>query len=141
MGAIEFRTLSRENDGMLEMLVTVEGNGQVGTHKAYVYPEELHSFGAALQCYPFSETKEAVLEAGSQDPGWYGYLKLRVFLLSGFDRSALEMQYDTRGELPDTASGTFYVPGNPASFSRLGEKICKFAFANDQAMRDEWGED
>jgi hypothetical protein len=141
MGAIEFQTLSREDDGMLELLVTVAGNGQVGTHKAYVYPEELHAFGAALQSYPFSQTREAVLEVGSQDPSWYGYMRLRVFLLAGFDRSALEMQYDTRGELPDRASGIFYVPGHPASFSRLGEEICEFASANGQTMRNEWPED
>ncbi len=127
MAAVELKTLRREEDGMLELQVTVEGNGHVGTHKAYVYPEELNAFGAALQCYPFSETREAVLEAGSQDPDWYGYMKLRVFLLSGFGRSALEMQYDTRGELPDRASGTFYVPGEPASFQppRRGDlQVC-----------------
>jgi hypothetical protein len=138
MAAVEFRTLSREDDGLLELQVTVQGNGQVGSHKTYVYPDELNAFGAALQSYPFSETKEAVLEAGSLDPDWYGYMRLRVFLLSGFGRSALEMQYDTRGGLPDRANGTFYVPGEPAEFSRLGEEICRFASADAQWMRNEW---
>ncbi|MEJ0099827.1 MAG: hypothetical protein WDO12_08840 [Pseudomonadota bacterium] len=138
MAVLEFTTLSRDADGMLELQVTVQGNGLIGTHKAYVYPDELNAFGAALQSYPFSETKEAVLEAGSLDPDWYGYMRLRVFLLSGFGRSALEMQYDTRGELPDRASGTFYVAGEPAEFSRLGEEICRFASGTAQSMRNEW---
>lgn len=138
MGAVEFKTLLQDDDGMLELEVTVQGSGHVATHRTYVYPEELSAFGAALQSYPFSETKEAVLEVGSQDPGWYGYLKMRVFLLSGFGRSALEMQHETRGELPDRATGIFYVTGEPASFSRLGEDICRFAASNGQAMRTEW---
>src|SRR5262245_49030695 len=138
MGAVEFKILMREDDGMLELQVRVEGSGHIGTHKTYVYPEELSAFGAALQSYPFSESREAVLEVGSQDPSWYGYLKIRVFLLSGFGRSALEMQYETRGELPDRAAGTFYVSGEPASFSRLGEDICRFASSDGQAMRSEW---
>jgi len=140
MGAIELKALGRDEDGMLELQVTVQGNGHLGTHKAYVYPEELNIFGAALQFYPFSETKEAVLEAGSREPGWYGYLKLRVFLLHGFGRSALEVQYDTHSEPPDAANVVFYVPGDPASFSRLGEEICRFSTASDQAMRCEWPE-
>ena len=123
---------------MLEMQVTVEGSGHVGTHKAYLYPDDLNAFGAALQSYPLSETREAVLEAGSPDPGWYGYMRLRVFLLSGFGRSALEMQYETRGELPNQATVTFYVPGDPASFSLIGEQICEFVAANGQVMRSEW---
>ncbi len=138
MAAIEFKTVGRDDDGMLELQVTVEGNGHVCTHKTYLYPEDLNAFGAALQSYPLSETREAVLEAGSPDPGWYGYMKLRVFLLSGFGRSALEIQYDTRGELPNRANVTFYVPGEPASFSRLGEEICNFVSADGEAMRSEW---
>lgn len=140
MGALEFTTLERDADGMLELQVTAQGNGHVGTHKVYVYPEELNAFGAALQSYPFSEAKEAVLEVGSRDPSWYGYMKLRVFLLSGFGRSALEVQYDTRGELPDRASVIFYVAGETASFSRLGEEICAFSGASDRPMRCEWSE-
>jgi hypothetical protein len=138
MGSVEFKTLGQDDDGMLELQVTVAGNGHIGTHKAYLYPDDLNAFGAALQSYPLSVTREAVLEAGSLDPTWYGYLRLRVFLLSGFGRSALEMQYETRGELPDQANVTFYVPGEPASFSRLGEQICEFASGNDACMRAEW---
>ena len=138
MGVIELRALGRDEDGLLELLVSVAGNGHLGTHRAYVYPEELDAFGAALQSYPFSDTKEAVLEVGSRDPDWYGYLKLRVFLLAGFDRSALEVQYETRGELPDTANVLFHVPGDPVSFSRLGGEICRFSAAHEAPMRCEW---
>ena len=138
MGAVEFRTLGQDDDGMLELQVTVEGNGHVCTHKAYLYPDDLNAFGAVLQSYPLSESREAVLEAGSLDPSWYGYMKLRVFLLSGFGRSVLETQYETRGELPDQANVTFYVPGETASFSRLGEEICEFVAAKALAMRIEW---
>jgi hypothetical protein len=141
MGAVEFRTLGRDDDGMLELQVTVEGNGHRGTHRAFLYPEDLNAFGAVLQSYPLSESREAVLEAGSLDPSWYGYLRLRVFLLSGFNRSALEVQYETRGELPDCANVTFYVPGETASFSRLGEEICEFASADSQLLRNEWRDD
>ena len=138
MSAVEFRVLGQDNDGMLELQVTVEGNGHICTHKTYLYPEDINAFGAALQSYPLSETREALLEAGSPDPAWYGYMRLRVFLLSGFGRSALEMQYETRGEPPDCANVTFYVPGDPAAFSRLGEEICRFVADNRQLMRNEW---
>lgn len=138
MGAVEFRTLGREHDGMLELQVTVEGNGHVGTHRAFVYPDDLNAFGAVLQSYPLSEGREAVLEAGSLDPGWYGYLRLRVFLLAGFNRSVLEMQYETRGELPECANVTFYVPGETASFSLLGEQICEFASTDGEVLRNQW---
>ena len=138
MATFELQTLSRDEDGQLELRVTLTGNGLVGAHTAYVYPDELNAFGAALQSYPFSVSREAVLEVGSQDPEWYGYMKLRVFLLSGFGRSAMEMQFDTRGELPDRASAIFYVAGDPASFSRLGEEICRFASADAQWLRHEW---
>lgn len=141
MGAVELRTLGHDDDGMLELQVTVEGNGHLGTHRAFLYPEDLNAFGAVLQSYPLSETREAVLEAGSLDPTWYGYLRLRVFLLSGFNRSALEVQYETRGELPDSANVTFYVPGETASFSRLGEEICEFASTDGQLLRNEWRDD
>jgi hypothetical protein len=141
MGAVEFRTLGRDDDGMLELQVTVAGNGHRGTHRAYLYPEDLNAFGAVLQSYPLSQSREAVLEAGSLDPTWYGYLRLRVFLLSGFHRSALEIQYESRGELPERANVTFYVPGETASFSRLGEEICEFVSTDGQLLRNEWHDD
>jgi hypothetical protein len=140
MAVVEFKILSRDDDGMLELQVTITGNGHAMTHIAYIYPEHLKDFGAELQLFPFDETKEVVLEAGSQDSSWYGFMQLRVFLLSSFGRSALEIQYDTRGELPRVANGTFYVTGEPASFNRLGEDIENFVAKGTDAMRTEWRE-
>ena len=135
---LEFKTLWRDTDDMLALQVTVQGGGHAATHEAYVYPQHLDEFGAALKAFPFGGAREAVLESGAEDPKFYGHMKLRVFLLSGFGRSALEMQHEIRGEPPHRASATFYILGEPASFNRLGEDICQFVASNSQTMRTEW---
>lgn len=69
-------------------------------HETYLYPNYLEAFATALQQFPRSSADEVILECGSKDPKWYGYLRLRVFLLSQRGPSASEVESEVREDPP-----------------------------------------
>jgi hypothetical protein len=88
-----------------------------------LYPNDLATFADALKAFPRDTKSEVVLEAGSKDPKWHGYLRLRVFVLNATGHSAMEVESDVRGSPPVSATSHFYVPGTPADFNRLGSEM------------------
>lgn len=123
MNSVEFTVLWTDDDSMFKLAVKASSSVHATYHEAYLYPKDLEEFATALKRYPRNSADEVILECGSKDPIWYGYLRLRVFLLSRRGPSALEVESEVREDLPFRAEAHFFIPGMPADFNRMGSGL------------------
>ena len=127
-----------DDDGMFKLAVRVSSSVHATYHEGYLYPVSLEEFATALKEFPRDSSDEVVLECGSKDPKWYGYLRMRVFLLSRRGPSALEIESDIREDPPDRAEAHFFIPGMPADFNRMGAALTAWLADTKHPLRIEW---
>lgn len=138
MPRLEFTVLWRDTDGMLKLQIVASNGPQSAAHETYIYPEALREFGARLQEFPIEGAREVVLESGSDDPKCHEQIRLRAFLLLPTGRSAIEVQFETRGIPPACAQHRFYLTGEPAAFNRLGAELSAWNTNADSQLVSEW---
>jgi hypothetical protein len=142
MNSIELTVLWTDDDGMLKLTVKVSSLVHATYHnEAYLYPDSLQEFASALKEFPRDSADEVVLESGSKEPKWYGYLRLRVFLLSPRGPSALEVESEVREDPPVRAEAHFFIPGMPADFNRMGAALTSWLADTTHPLRFEWTSD
>jgi len=141
MNYVEFTVRWTDDDGMLQVGVKASSSAHATYHEAYLYPDSLEEFATALKEFPRRGEDEVVLECGSKDPQWYGYLRMRVFLLSPTGQSALEVESDVRGDPPVRAEAHFFIPGLPADFNRMGSALIAWLADTRFPLRFEWRDD
>ncbi len=126
---------------MVKLAVNASSSFHATYHETYLYPEELEEFATALKEFPRSGADEVVLECGSKEPKWYGYLRLRVFLLSRRGPSALEVESEVRKDPPERAEAHFFIPGMPADFNKMGSALISWLSDTRVPLRIEWRDD
>ena len=141
MNSVEFTVLWTDHDGMVQLAVKASSSVHATYHESYLYPDDLEEFATALKEFPRSSGDEVVLECGSQDPKWYGYFRMRVFLLSLRGPSALEIESEVRGDPPVRAEAHFFIPGMPADFNRMGSELIAWLTDTRVPLRIEWRND
>jgi len=127
-------TLSRrwlDDDGMLQVDVSVNYGGYATYQDVYVYPEDLIEFGERLANYGASPKEEVVLEVGSTNESAYCWLRLRAFQFDEVGHSAIEVSTHRNGAPHVRARCQFSVPLEIASINELGTQIQAWARAND----------
>ena len=138
MNSVELTVLWTDDDGMIKLAVKASSSVHATYHEGYLYPDSLEEFAIALMEFPRDIADEVVLECGSKDPKWYGYLRLRVFLLTPTGRSALEVESDILEDPPDRAEAHFFIPGMPADFNRMGADLIAWLADTSLPLRFEW---
>lgn len=138
MNSVEFTVLWTDYDSMVQLAVKVSSSLHATYHETYVYPDCLKEFATSLTTFPRSSADEVILECGSRDPKWYGYLRLRVFLLSRRGPSALEVESEVRGDPPVRAEAHFFIPGMPADFNRMGSELIAWLPETRLPLRIDW---
>ena len=138
MSRFEFKVIWTDDDGMFQLGMSMSSSTHMTYHEAYVYPDSLSEFATALLSFPQDLKAEAILTCGSKDPQWYGYLRIRVFVLKPTGHSAMEIESDVRGVPPASATIHFFVPGAPADFNRLGTELLKWLERPAERLVVEW---
>jgi hypothetical protein len=138
MNLVEFTVLWTDDDSMVKLAVKASSSIHATYHETYLYPDTLEEFATALKQFPRHSTDEVVLECGSKDPKWYGYLRLRFFLLSRRGPSAMEVESEVREDPPVRADAHFFIPGMPADFNRMGSALIAWLADTRLPLRIEW---
>lgn len=119
-------TLSRrwlDDDGMLQVDVSVSYGGYATYQDVYVYPEDLIEFGEQLANFGASAQEEVVLEVGSTDESAYSWLRLRAFQYDSVGHSAIEVSTQCNGAPHVRARCQFSALLEIASINELGSQI------------------
>src|ERR1043166_8044697 len=95
MPFLRLKRVWTDSDEMVQLDLTAANGLQVGSQDFYTYPEELLSFGTALQGFPKNLKDEVKLEYG-EDPKFYCHLLLRAFVLDSVGHSAIEIKFANR---------------------------------------------
>ncbi|HET8669301.1 MAG TPA: hypothetical protein VFM05_01385 [Candidatus Saccharimonadales bacterium] len=138
---VEFTVLWTDDDSMVKLAVKASSSVHATYQETYLYPDDLEEFATALKEFPRSSADEVVLECGSKDPKWYGYLRLRVFLLSRRGISALEVESEVREDPPVRAEAHFFISGMPADFNKMGSALIAWLADTRSPLRVEWKDD
>lgn len=141
MNYLEFKVLWIDDDSMLQLAVRAANSFHAMHQEVYVYPEALEEFAAGLKEFPRDSAHEVVCESGSKDPQWYGYFRMRLFLLKPTGLSALEIESEVRLAPPLRAEAHFFIPGLPADFNRIGSELNAWPSDTTRPFRIEWSDD
>lgn len=141
MNYLEFQVLWIDDDSMLQLGVRAANSFHAMHQEVYVYPEALEEFAAGLKEFPRDGAHEVGLRSGSKDPQWYGYLRMRLFLLKPTGLSALEIESEVRLAPPLRAEAHFFIPGLPADFNRIGSELNGWLSDTTRPFRIEWSDD
>jgi hypothetical protein len=110
-------------DTLMQVRVSLTGNGRQSWAEAYSYPDKFSEFGTALINFPTSIADEVLLELGSSDPAYADHLLVRAFVLDGVGHCAVEFKSQCRGDALNSASMHFTVPTEAASLNELGKEL------------------
>ena len=133
-----FKSISSDDDGLLQVALATGHSSAHATMDVYLYPDQLERFAAELEQFPMTLTQEVVLESGSSDPKWYGHLRVRVYVVDSVGHSAVEVSIDYRGDPLGPISHHFYLPCNPADMNELGRRLRPWISHPEQELRVEW---
>jgi hypothetical protein len=116
-----------DDDTLMQVRVSLAGNGRQAWSEAYSYPETFSQFGQSLTQFPGSTADEVRLELGSTDPGYAEHLLIRAFVYDGSGHCAVEFKAHTRGDALAASSCQFAVPTEAASLNELGRMMVAWA--------------
>ncbi|WP_316871494.1 hypothetical protein [Ralstonia wenshanensis] len=118
-----------DDDGLMQVRVSVDGNERQSWGEAYCYPEAVSEFGQALIDFPSSISDEVKLELGSMDPTYADYLLVRAFVYDGAGHCAIEFRAESRGDAITSSSVRFAVPTEAASLNEMGRRIMAWSLS------------
>lgn len=116
-----------DDDTLMQVRISLAGNGRESWGEAYCYPQKFLEFGRALIDFPSSISHEVKFELGSTDSRYAEHLLLRAFVHDSVGHCALEFIGETRGNAIVSSSVRFAVPTQAASLNELGRQILVWA--------------
>jgi len=118
-----------DDDTLMQVRVSLAGNGRQSWGEAYCYPEQFSQFGQALIDFPNSTSHEVNFELGSTDPSYAEHLLLRAFVSDGVGHCAVEFKAESRGDSLASSSVRFAAPTEAASLNEMGRKIVAWSMS------------
>lgn len=118
-----------DEDTLMEVRVSLAGNGRQSWCQAHCYPETFSQFGQALMDFPNSTSHEVRLELGSTDPSYGEHLLVRAFVYDGAGHCAVQFKAESRGDILAASSVNFAVPTEAASLNQMGKNIVAWALS------------
>lgn len=126
---LQIKPVWTDDDGLMQVRVSLEGNERQSWGEAYCYPEAVSEFGQALLGFPSSTSDEVKLEIGSMDPMYADYLLVRAFVYDGVGHCAIEFKAESRGDALTSSSVRFAVPTEAASLNEMGRRIMAWSLS------------
>jgi hypothetical protein len=118
-----------DDDTLMQVRVSLAGNGRQSWGEAYCYPETFSQFGQSLIGFPNSISHEVKFEVGSTDPTYAHHLLLRAFVYDGVGHCAFEFKAESRGNSLASSSVRFAVPIEAASLNEMGRRIVAWSLS------------
>lgn len=126
---LQIEPLWTDDDTLMQVRVSLAGNGRQSWSEAYCYPETISQFGQGLIDFPNSTSHEVKFELGSTDPSYAEHLLLRAFVYDGAGHCAVEFKAESRGNSLVSSSVRFAVPTEAASLNELGRRIVAWSLS------------
>lgn len=126
---LEINPLWIDDDTLMQVRVSLTGNGRQAWGEAHCYPEAFAEFGRALAGFPASTADEVKFQLGGIDPSWAQYLLLRAFVYDGAGHCAVELKAESRGDTLASSSAHFAVPTEAASLNEMGRLLEAWALS------------
>ena len=126
---LHIEPLWTDDDTLMQVRVSLAGNGRQAWGEAYCHPETFSQFGQSLIDFPNSTSHEVKFELGSADQKYSEHLLLRVFVFDGAGHCAVEFIAETRGNSLASSSVRFAVPTEAASLNKMGKEIVAWALS------------
>ncbi|MGN5351893.1 hypothetical protein ACQ4P5_07030 [Ralstonia sp. L16] len=111
------------DDEMLELRLSLRSATQSVAVDFYDYAPSLIAWGAQLAAFPAGIDDEVAFEKGATGDNTILRLAIRAFVVNGAGATALEIEYERRGDRLDQESARFAVPIEAAAISRLGAAL------------------
>ena len=111
------------DDGMLELRLSLQNATQSVSVDFYDYAPSVTAWGGRLAAFPASINDEVVFEKGAKgDNGNLG-LVVRAFVVNDAGATALEIDYEKRGDRLNREAARFAVSVEAAEINRLGAAL------------------
>lgn len=120
---LHIKPVWNDDDGLMQVEISLTGNGHQSWNKVYCYPDATAEFGSALISFPNSITDEIQFEIGSLDASTSEYLNIRAFVHDKTGHCAIQFQSIMRGNELVSASVNFVVPTEAASINEMGKAL------------------
>ena len=117
------RLWSDPDDGMLELRLSLQSATQSVSVEFYDYAPSLTAWGARLAAFPTSIGDEAIFERGAKGDNTDLGLAIRTFVVNEAGATALEIDYEKRGDRLNREAARFAVPVEAAVINRLGAAL------------------
>ena len=137
MARITIKNLWTDTDSMMKPEIAIQSTTNSTRIDFYAYPEELQSFAQKLQGFDGSEP--IMFEYGAEE-NMYCHFQLKVTPIDLRGHSAFEIKFDNRRDLPEKASGHFYVPANPATVNDFGRSVGDWLENATDELEYEWND-
>ncbi len=111
------------DDGMLELQLSLQSATQSVTVEFYDYAPSLTAWGARLAAFPASIRDEATFERGTNGDNTNLRLAIRAFVVNDAGATALEIDYEKRGDRLNHEAARFAVSVEAAVINRLGAAL------------------
>ncbi|WP_426395616.1 hypothetical protein ACN9M1_15220 [Ralstonia sp. R-29] len=111
------------DDGMLELRLSLQSATQSVSVDFYDYAPSVTAWGARLAAFPASISDEATFERGAKGDNTNLWLAIRAFVVNGAGATALEIDYEKRGDRLNREAARFAVSVEAAEINRLGAAL------------------
>ena len=111
------------DDGMLELRLSIQNATQSVAIDFYDYAPSLTAWGARLAAFPASISDEATFERGVKGDNTNLWLAIRAFVVNDAGATALEIDYEKRGNRLNREAARFAVSVEAAVINRLGATL------------------
>lgn len=111
------------DDDMLELRLSLHSSNQFVTVDFYDYEPSLAKWGEHLIAFPAGIDDEVAFEKGAKGDNSNLWLTIRAFVANGDGATALEIEYEKRGDRLDRQRAHFAVPLEAAAINRLGAAL------------------
>ncbi|MEW1780927.1 hypothetical protein AB0305_01890 [Arthrobacter sp. NPDC080086] len=111
------------DDGMLELRLSTQNATQSVAVDFYDYAPSLTAWGARLAAFPASISDEATFERGVKGDNTNLWLAIRAFVVNDAGATALEIDYEKRGNRLNREAARFAVSVEAAVINRLGAAL------------------
>ncbi|WP_439892453.1 hypothetical protein ACS7SF_08125 [Ralstonia sp. 25C] len=111
------------DDSMLELRLSLQSATQSVAVDFYDYAPSVTAWGARLAAFPASISDEATFERGAKGDNTNLWLAIRAFVVNDAGATALEIDYEKRGDRLNREAARFAVSVEAAEINRLGAAL------------------
>jgi hypothetical protein len=140
MATLTLKPIWRDDDGMLQLELSVENSTHRLTQDFYAYPEEISRWAEELCDFPSTAASESMFEFGIPGPNSHCHGYLPAFVIDGVGHAAIEVSARNFEDPPNAKAARFSVLGEPSAMNRLGWSLRAWTRDPSRLFQFEWEE-